>query len=729
MALVQCVDDVANRRRIKRILRAVPILAALIVLLAALYLVSDVEQESSQLGQLNLVVLLCTGIALLVLAAVIIGRLYSLVRSLRANRPGARLTARLVAVFTALALPPVVIVYLFSVEFLSETIDGWFDVETESALADSIELGQLFMQVRTREVSDQLARLAETLPRGDEDRQFRALIRRVSSAGPTELSLLDEAGRSLVFAHIDSGVLNHDAPSNFALTQALENQVYAAAEPAAGGRLRIRVLRALPPGMPGEPGRVLQGLYPLPENFSDLAEAIEAAYFRYENVAYLRERLRQSFVLILSLVLLLTGLLAMLLAFNAARRLVAPVRDLAEATEEMTAGRFPRELAVPARDELGFLVRSFNTMTRQLAHSQQQLESQRAYLETLLSRLSSGVLAIDGGGRLNAWNTSAGQILALDLAVYEQRPLSALAQARPDIAPLVAEIGKRMTGPARDWRQEIKLGTREAPLVLVCRGSTLPAEDPAGPGHVVVFDDVTVLDQAQREAAWAEVARRLAHEVKNPLTPIRLAAERLKFKLSGGLDEERRSLLDKATQTIVSQVDALKRLVDAFGDYAHTPALELETVDVEAVIREVVDLYTSGDMAVKFELDLSAATRGIQGDPDRIRQVLHNLIRNAQEAHPDGRPRIRIATGISEGDGSRWLELVLEDDGPGIPEAMMERLFEPYVTSKTRGTGLGLAITRRIVDEHGGQIRAENSATGARVTILFPLREVLAETG
>ncbi len=706
-----------GRRGRVRILRAIPIAAVLVLLLSALYLVSTVEQEATQLGRLAQWLFALTGVAVLVLLGVIVGRAVRLFRRLRVDEPGARLTARLVAVFVALTLPPVVILYLFAIQFLSDTIDGWMDIRAEQALADSIELGQMFLDLRTRDVRDEIGRLAEQLDTGDEDRLFRQLLRHVSSAGPTELSVVDASGSSTVSANIDPGRILSERPGDFALSQALQDGEYAAAEPGEEG-IRIRVLHSLGSRTLGGDILLLQAIYPLPEAFAELAGRIENAYHRYQNVAYLRVRLQQSLILILSLVLLLTVLLAMLLAFNAARRLTQPIRELAEATEELAAGRFPGDLEVTSRDELGFLVSSFNTMTRELASSRRQLEAQRRYLEIVLGRLSAGVLAIDGDDRISAFNDSASRILGLDVTADSGRPLSELAERHPDLAPLVELITGRHAAPGADWRQEIKLGSAEQPLVLVCRGSDLPAETG---GHVVVFDDVTVLDQAQREAAWAEVARRLAHEVKNPLTPIQLAAERLAWKLEPVLESDQRKLLARATTTIRAQVDALRRLVDNFGDYARPARLVARQIDPTRIINEVVDLYASGDMPIRFDVTAPDPPLSIMADPGQLRQLLINLVRNSQEAHPEGQPRVAISLEAVSSQGREGVAMVVRDDGPGFSGDVLARIFEPYVTTKPRGSGLGLAIVRRIVEDHGGSIAVANAdGGGAQVRIWLP---------
>lgn len=701
----------SRRSRWRRILRALPLLSVLAVLLGALYLVSSIEQESTQLGRMALWIFVLTAVALAALIVVIVGRLVRLIRRLRRGEPGARLTARLVAVFIGLALPPVVVLYLFALEFLNETIEGWLDVQVESALSDSIELGQLFIDLRTREVSDQLRDLALRIDPVDEDDAFDRFLEQISAAGPVELSLLDASGRSTTFVHIDPSQLIADRPSGFALSQALEDGQYAAAE-RRDDRFAIRAIVRLEGSGFGATRHLLQGIYPLPDDFSVLADGIEQAYYRYLNVSFLRERLQQSLVLILTLVLLLTALLAMLVAFNAARRLSQPIRDLALATSEVAAGRFPDELTVKSRDELGFLVGSFNVMTRELATNRQALEAQRRYLEIVLGRLSAGVLAIDGSGRISALNDSAERILELEGRLGQS--LERVRGERPDLGGLLDILIQRTSAASGDWRQEIQLGLPDRPLVLVCRGSDLPQE--IG-GQVVVFDDVTVLDQAQREAAWAEVARRLAHEVKNPLTPIQLAAERLKYKLDPVLENSDQVLLERATTTIRAQVETLKRLVDAFGDYARPVRLRLEPVDLSALVKEVADLYASGDQPIEFRLAVADDTPRVQADLASLRRVLLNLVRNAQEAQPEGRPVISISLAPEQSDSGAGVLWRVADNGPGFASDVIERIFEPYVTTKERGTGLGLAIVRRIVEEHGGTIELGNTDEGAEVRI------------
>jgi nitrogen fixation/metabolism regulation signal transduction histidine kinase len=698
---------------VKRLLRVIPAVALVVLLLMALYLVSSVEQEATQLGRAALWIFISAGLALLILMVVIAGRLWRLVQRLRQGQPGARLTARLVAIFVALSLPPVLVLYLFALEFISETIPGWLDVDTGTALQESIGLGQQFIDNRTREASGQLAALAQTLAVDDEDRLFRQLLREVSSAGPTELALLDESGRARLHVHIDPSRLTADLPRQFALGQALQTGQYSALEPTESG-LAVRGLVRLEGLEVGAERLLLQGLYPLPADFAARAERIERAYFEFQNVAFLRDRLQQSLILILSLVLLITVLMAIVLGFNAARRLSAPIRDLAAATDELAAGHFPEQLPVTSRDELGFLVESFNTMTHELAASRTALETQRRYLEVVLGRLSAGVMVVDQHGTLTALNESAARILQLDIDHDHGVTLHQLIERRPDLRALLVLLDRQRQAPAIDWRREIQLGGSDRPLVLVCRGTDLPS--PTG-GHVMVFDDVTVLDEAQREAAWAEVARRLAHEIKNPLTPIQLAAERLQIKLHPVLGDADAQLLSRATDTIRAQVSALKQLVDAFGDYAHPKPPRFAPLQMADLVRSVAELYGSAELPVQFVFDLADDLPELVADAGRLRQVLINLITNAREAHPTGQPRIHIVVTIQEEGGIR---LTIGDDGPGIDATLRERIFEPYVTSKPGGTGLGLAIVRRIVEEHGGQIDISHS-DGAGTTVIIDL--------
>jgi len=721
----------SNRSWGRRLLRILPAAALLTTLLIALLLVSGVQQDtpgslSAFVAEGYLWVLVVSAAAVLVLLWTIASRLLGLVRKVKREEPGARLAARWVRNFLGLSIPPALIVYFFSAWFLSSTIDSWFDVKVEQALADSLALGQQFLDTRTLEVRNQLRETASGLRELQEEGELlrRELVDRVRTSGPLELTVMEADGTLVATANINALTGLPERPGDFALLQAQDRGEYAAAEPTADGGLQIRVLHWLPPEFPGDTARILQAIYPLPPGITELASSIEQEYFRYQNVSYLRNSLKQSFLLILSLVLLLTILLAMLAALNASRRMVAPLSRLSKATHEVAGGDFGQRVEAGQKDEIGFLVSSFNDMTNALQEASQSAEESRAklqeqgdYLEAVLGNLSSGVLTLDQQGVILRANRACRSILGLSTeSAATTTRLSDWTHELGYLTPLAEAIEQQSRSGRTSWQQEIRLQRNNAPLVLLARGSQLLEQ-----GQVVVFDDVTVLNQAQREAAWAEAARRLAHEVKNPLTPIRLAAERLQMKLINKLDSTDGALLDKAATTIVAQVEALRTLVDAFGDYAREPVLVRETIELNNLIREVVMLYQQGDAKIHFDLQLQAEAGQLRADAGRLRQLLHNLLRNAQEAAGSNDAHIEISTAVRDFEGNSWLQCEIRDHGDGFPEEVLQRPFEPYVTHKPGGSGLGLAICRKIVSEHDGRITLHNHPDGgALVTILLP---------
>ena len=375
-------------------------------------------------------------------------------------------------------------------------------------------------------------------------------------------------------------------------------------------------------------------------------------------------------------------------------------------------------------------------MTRRLAfardearNSHRQLEEQRTHLEAVLSRLSSGVLTTGHDGTLVTFNQMAEDILDAPLEKQTGMPLYRLNRRDSRLAPFARAVGARIAAARPDWREEVEMEGRHGRQILMCRGTVLPGSHGAGPGHVIVFDDVTRLIEAQRSQAWEEVARRLAHEIKNPLTPIQLSAERLRHKYLGRMEGADADSLDRLTRTIVQQVDSLKEMVNAFSRYARTPVRRTLPVDVDELVTDVAELYRGDDGAEALRLDLGGSLPAVAVDPGQFRQVLHNLIRNADEAlavraqaapEPTSEP-ITIRTRRMAEHGREFVETRVDDDGPGIPGEVMGQLFEPYVSTKVKGTGLGLAIVKKIVEEHGGKVAAENrEAGGASFFVRLP---------
>ncbi|MDE1960425.1 MAG: HAMP domain-containing protein [Xanthomonadaceae bacterium] len=705
--------------------RALPVLAVALLLAVALVLANDAAGGASRLGAWYPWVLGASVFALLVLVAIIAQRLLRLRRELRQRTSGARLNRRMLAMLILLVLPPVFVVYGFALNFLDATIDTWFNVRMEHALDDALEIGRAYLDERLQTAQQQSAALAQTLRDSADSDLQKQLDAAIDAQGALQLAVFGKDQTVLATASADPQLLTPAYPDSATLLQVQGNGHYAAAEPL-GARVLLRVVDPLPATAPGSE-RLLQALYPLPARLQALTTGVEQASFDFQRLKFLRGSLKLTFTVVLTFVLLLSVLFALMLAFGIARRLTAPIGRLAAATRAVGAGRYDTPLPVGDRDELGFLLASFNQMQRELelsnarlTHSAQETEAQRAYLKAVLERLSTGVLGIDRDGTLRTLNHAAESILDVALGRYVGQHLSALRRDHPELSPLLDPILQHARAGAREWREEVVLARGEERRLLLLRGAELGGEDV---GIVAVFDDLTQLDRAQRDAAWAEVARRLAHEVKNPLTPIQLAAERLRRRFIGRLPPDETELLDRATHTIVAQVEALKALVNAFGDYARPPQIEARALDLHALAGEVLDLYEN-DQRVQLTRRFDAREPILRADAGRLRQLLHNLIKNALEAIGDARkPHIDVATCDIVENERKWIELSVADNGPGLPQGFGERWFEPYTSSKQRGTGLGLAVAKKIAEEHGGGIRAENRNGGGAVFTLRLPRE------
>lgn len=703
----------------------IPVAALLVVLFVALDLMSGAVQNSQELSRAFVPLLFLVLLGLVILAVMVAVNVVKLVRRYRNQAAGSRLTGRIVILFLLISLLPVGVVYYYSLGFLLRGIDSWFDVEIDRAMADAIELNQASLDLNQRV----LLKYSEQLLAGIEDSSTTALALTLGElrvqAGALEIAIFGPGGQIYGYANEDPTRLVPNHPDREILQRVRSGTNYVGLEPGADGELVVRVLVANPRGGLQQ----LQAIFPTSEHISALSQRLEDAYNRYTELSYLRESLKLSFSVTLSLVLMFGLLSALIAAFHTARRLVAPVADIARGTRAVAEGDYEQQLPLPGHDdELAFLVASFNTMTRRIAQtrdaaarSQQAVEAQRAYLETVLGRLSSGVVAIDPEQGLRTANPAALDILHLECGDVEKKNLTTLAQEHPRVSRWVETVRDHMIA-GEDWRAEITLFSGEGRQVLLCRGSPLIRPDGEAHGHVVVFDDITTLIMAQRDAAWGEVARRLAHEIKNPLTPIQLSAERVRHKLLPKLQDQDARIVDRATNTIVAQVEAMKAMVNDFSSYARTPKMEAEPLRLDALVAEVMDLYHSASANGGLELKLGAPNAQIMGDPLRLRQVIHNLVKNAQEAL-DGRPDPHILVTTSHLDDAEEprVDLVVQDNGTGFDEALLGRIFDPYVTTKTKGTGLGLAIVKKIVEEHGGLIWAENVGDGARLVARLPV--------
>jgi nitrogen fixation/metabolism regulation signal transduction histidine kinase len=700
------------------------------LLLVSLFMMSESTQNSEQFGRLYVWLLGLNIAGLVVLVGLILANLYRLSRQVRQQTAGARLTLRLVVIFSALALAPVSLLYYFSLQFLHRGIDSWFDVRIEQALTDSLELGRSSLDLNMRVVLRRQQSLAEELVDITEGQATFVLDELLPGSAASDLTLLGDNGRIIASSSTDPSRLVPNRPGEDILLLVRERQPYVGLDPISDLGLSVRVV--VPIEVAGSTElRMLQGLYPVPERMSELADTVEEAFTKYRELAYLRTPLIFSFTLTLSLVLLFALLAAVWLAFLSARRLTAPIRDLVTGTRAVAGGDYSQRLPQPDNDDLGMLVRSFNEMTRRIAQShdetqrsQRQVGQQKAYLEVVLGNLSSGVLSIDHDLALRTVNRAAEQILDVPLGDCLGQTIEQIASDYEHLQPLHKAWDERARlGVGLAWQEEITLFGARGRQVLICRGTNLLASDPEHAGQVLVFDDITTLIQAQRDSAWGEVARRLAHEIKNPLTPIQLSAERLRHKYSPMMSPDDRDVLERHTETIVQQVELMKGMVNAFSEYARPPQLDRTPLSLNPLVEELIELYRGNEAEVTISADLDSALPTVIADAGRMRQLLHNLIKNALEAladQADGRVAIRTRTRHTS--GGQLAELRISDNGPGIPDTVRDQLFEPYMTTKLRGTGLGLAIVKKIVEEHGGMIDVkEPRSGGVSISVRLPV--------
>lgn len=670
----------------------------------------------------------------LFLMAVVGYLLWRLKRRLKAGVFGSRLALRLLLIFSLMAILPGALVYGVSVQFLGKSIESWFDVKVDRALEGGLNLGRTILDNLLVELRNKAQSVTLTLAE-ESASPLPVLEQLLNQSQIQEAALFDQNGEQIIFAGLHDTGLFPDTLSAAVMRQARTENIYSTVESIPDKGLYLRVV--VPIDATGMKGDVLmlQLLQPVPKQLTEDAEIVQAAYRDYQELLLSREGLKGLYGVTLTLALLLSLFSALAAAFLISERLSAPLGMLAEGTRAVAQGDFSRRHPVQSRDELGVLTESFNLMTQQLEEAritaernQQEVESARAYLENILANLSSGVLVFDENLRMRTANLSAEQILKVPLMGLQGLTIEECAVREPQLNSFKAEILEGFhSGKRGEWQCQVERTRDGTNQVLLLRGTRLPHV--SGGGGVVVFDDITSLLQAQRTAAWGEVARRLAHEIKNPLTPIQLSAERMQHKLAEKLSTQDAHILRRSTETIVNQVEALKRMVNEFSEYARAPELEFHLLDFNGLVREILALYEaasiggSGNPQPHIYLALASDLPTVRGDSARLRQVIHNLLQNAQDAMIDvPEPAIMVRTEIVS-DGVRFS---VSDNGAGFPEQVRARVFEPYVTTKSRGTGLGLPIVKKIVEEHNGVIQIENiQPRGARVSITLPARQAI----
>ncbi|OZB35609.1 MAG: hypothetical protein B7X35_08015 [Halothiobacillus sp. 14-56-357] len=736
--------------------RLIPPISMMVVvlLLILMYLISESLQRANQPEHLYLSLLGLSALGILFLAAVVLGHIIRLVSNYRRGAPGARLTARLVLTFVGLTSIPVLIVFYFSVSFIQRGIDSWFDVQVEQAMSDALSLSQLAFDGQMRTAMNETMRAATQLKGVSGDLVALDLNAVRRNTGAHEMTIFGSRNLIVASASDDLQAIVPSRPDETALSHARAGKDFIGLDPGGGDSMRIRVVVPLTAGLTGDgSSEVLQALYSISPRANQLSSSVQAAFNEYRSLIFLHKSLKKTFTFALTLALLLSLLTAVWLAFIAARRLLAPIRELAAGTRAVAEGDYSLRLPVDRRDDLGQLVQSFNTMTARVRRAHQVMQQlqevadqERDYLETVIQHLSSGVLTLSPDGRITRNNSVVTQLLSITSQHIDGCTLTEICQIYPHLEPICAAFGHLLEPgqlPAgATVEAQVRIMGDAGRRILLSRVAALPADDVTG-GFVLVFEDVTTLIQAQRDAAWSEVARRLAHEIKNPLTPIQLSAERLRRRLLGNLSDEPAQILDRSTQTIINQVEAMKFMVNEFAEYARSPQITLKILDLDELVSEVIDLYKGGDIPV---LHRSVGhPLPVRADAGRIRQVLHNLIRNAQQAMTEqgcpgsDEPEVTLSTGLHQEGGLVLVELTVTDNGTGFPEDMIDRLFEPYTTTRPKGSGLGLAIVKKIVEEHSGMVLASNvqdgpvelqsdipargvatAKTGARIVIRLP---------
>ena len=700
------------------------------LLLVALVIMSQTLQNASSFADSYSTLLFFTvggvGLLLFFLAKT----LFRLYRQFKKRVPGSKVTVRLTFVTSLLLGIPTAIIFYFSITFIQQGINQWFDVKTEVALDNATAVVRITLDNKTRESLNMtlaLAKANNTLLSTSPSLAVNDLREQLNAQ---EISLYHVNQQLIAFSsEFDSAILP-EAPGDNLFQQIRNNKTYAALESRPGATTKEEFIRVVVPftDLALNAQYALQAIFPVPTDITLLSESVGIASGQYKELSYLKTPLKASFVLILSMVLLLTLVTAVLFTIQAVQNFTQPIRTLAKGTRAVSKGDYSVKMTVPENDEFGDLIQSFNDMIQRISKARndiklghQQTEVQKLYLQAIIKNLSSGVITLDMHYRIRTINDSIQEILNTDLSRHIGKKLADVTD-REDSAhliELVNQVAPKFEHSSEPWSMQLDFACKKGQKILLVHGSTLPSIDKKIGGYVVVIDDITELVQAQLHAAWSDVARRLAHEIKNPLTPIQLSAERLKFKLHNKLDNTDQDLLGRMTETIIEQVSTMQKLVQAFSDYANTPEVELHPTQINKLISNITEMYRDPDSNWRVSADLAENCPSILADSSRLRQLLHNLIKNALEATEDTiRAHIIVKTDCSETD---QLTLTVSDNGPGIPEESQNWIFEPYATDKPKGTGLGLAVVRKIVEEHNGQITLTSSPENGTCFIMkFP---------
>lgn len=711
------------------------------LLTSSFYLLSVSTKNPDQSSTINQWLIPLNLLVLIILSTLIIYNVVKALRLLRSKKAGSRFTLRLMYAFTILTILPILVVSYFSLNFIGDRIDNWFNVKIEGALDDSLELARNSLDVRMRQHLFSLERTGTALS-GVDSLDYGAFIdQQLRSMGAYEIVLFGSNKRVLAYSGEEVGTLLPHFPTEEIIRKLSSRGYMYQLEPVGNDGLFSRVALTLSVGA-GRETLVLTALFPFSERERILADSVQDAYNQYQEISYQRDLIKKGFRITLLLIMLLSILFSIWAAFIYSIRLTKPIRELLEATNAVASGDLQKKLLVDKKSDFSLLANSFNVMTtrlstaqRESATSQLQVQRQRDYLNTVLGSLTSSVITLDERFIIRRMNVAAEKLFNASFTRFKGKSLKSLCTMNEGLPTFYESIMPRLINSVesdnqkdKDWQIETQLMLEGVKHTLVCRGLVLPELIDSSMGYVLVIDDITDVVQAEHDAAWGEVARRLAHEIKNPLTPIQLSAERLQRRLKPELKEDSAELLNRMSNTIVHQVNSMKKMVDAFSEYARVPDLNVREMNINGLIREVVELYQINEANVEIELSLQDSVI-LEIDGDRIRQLLVNLIKNALDAmtnnEANGSHKLIIRASIDE----NWYVLNVSDNGPGINEDLLPHLFEPYKTTKAKGGGLGLAIVKRIVEEHDGKIIAKNKPKkeGVDMWVYLPYKSTFAK--
>ena len=649
-------------------------------------------------------------------------QIFRLLQSVKKEITGSRLTLRLVLSFALMGIIPVLIVYLVSVNFLTKSIESWFDVKVESALEGGLTLGQKTIDILMSDIELKGKSIAYSIGNSDPEQRDSLLTDLRAKFGIQDAVIFDQDS-IIIGVSSDKNDLIPPIPNIEDLERGQQG-FFGRIEEVKGDQIYLKTFTPIISKSAMSKRLILQLTQPIPPSITNLALSVESVYDEYQQLTYSRNSLKIIYILTLTLVVLLALLSSVAASFVISRKFSAPLAMLADATKQISKGNYKKIITYQGKDEIGILVSSFNSMTLQLGQAtrnseknRERVEVARTFLETILTHLTTGVIVLDDKKIIQLNNISASLMLINKKVTMKNKPMNEIMATNLLFKPMydfVESYIDNNKSNKKEASREFKLDKDKQERTIMLQ--ITPLIDNKGKSYVLVIDDISEVTQSQRHSAWGEVARRLAHEIKNPLTPIQLSAERIQHKFKDKLSKEDSNILERSTNTIVNQVNALKIMVNEFAEYARPPKIQKDIIRIDTLIEEVIDLYEI-DNIINIKKDNNIPI--IYADQNKLRQVIINLLENSQDALKEiKKPKIKIFIKKKVNE----VQVVVEDNGSGIPDEIIGRIFEPYVTSKKTGTGLGLAVVYKIIEEHEGRIKIDRiKNSGTRVTIMLKI--------